>query len=79
MVYYEIKNQYDNCRIYQQQNGYRTIVFFVVGGELFTEKEKISRNIPDKWCIKREIKKTETYKLFGVRFPFIHAPENSAL
>lgn len=58
MVYYEVKQTYDNRCI----NGY-----MLIGGELYTRKELKRLAIPEEYTKEIQIKKTDTYFFFGAR------------
>lgn len=59
MKYYRVKKEYDN---------YWTPVCFLVGNELYTEKEMKKFKILPKCVIECDVKKNQTYWLFGARF-----------
>ena len=60
MVYFKVKQQYDN---HHRNDG-----SILVGGELYTRKEKGKLNIPDR-CVKAVfVPKRDTYFAFGARF-----------
>ena len=64
MLYFKVKEQYDNFNIFK--NGKFNIA--LVSNELFTEKELLKNNIPVAYTTKIEIPKTQTYFMFGARF-----------
>ena len=70
MLYYKVKEQYDNKRIYKRNNkGQLVYNGFLVGNELLTQKEleKLG-NVCLDWFQKVNVKKTDTYFFFGARF-----------
>jgi len=70
MLYYKVKEQYDNKRIYKRNNrGQLAYNGFLVGNELLTQKEleKLG-NVNLEWFEQVNVKKTDTYFFFGARF-----------
>ena len=60
MTYYKVKSEYDNKMIGSRH--------FLVGNELYTEKEAHRLNIPAKCVDKVNVRKCDTYFCFGARF-----------
>lgn len=64
MRYYKVLAKYDNCKVVN--NGKYT--GFLVGNELYTEKERQKLNVPDNVFEIIEVSKNKTYWFFGARF-----------
>jgi len=59
MLYYRTKAEVDGCKLRQT---------YMIKNELFTEREKKKRDIPDWWLTPVEICQLDTYKVCGARF-----------
>lgn len=75
MQYYKVKADYDNIRLYRCEAGKYKYIRFLIGGELYTEKEleKVLKNCTFLNAKNRcfdlvEISKKSIYWLFGARF-----------
>lgn len=60
MIFYIVKKEYDN---YPRKDG-----SILVQNELYTQKEKDKYDISDKYLQKIDVKKNQTYWMFGARF-----------
>lgn len=65
MIYYKVKPQYDNLRIYNKKGKYTG---FLIANELYTAKEREKLNISDHVFELLEVPKRAIYWFFGARF-----------
>lgn len=71
MLFYRVRPECDNKYI---ANESKHRFFALIGGELYTEREKERYGIPN-WCVEPvEIKRTRTYWSFGARFELEKKP-----
>lgn len=60
MKYLKVKPQYDNVLVDSKH--------FLIGNELYTEREVARMHIPERCVIPVQVSKRETYWFFGARF-----------
>lgn len=70
--YYKVKSEYDNFRLYDVNS--RKYKGFLIGNELYTQKELVKRNILNMRGVHPEmfelvkLSPRKTYFMFGARF-----------
>lgn len=69
MIYYKVKPEHDQKRLYKvRRGGGLEIDGFLIGNELFTPSEIKKYPGAIAYCDKIEIPKSKIYFFFGVRF-----------
>lgn len=68
MTYYKVKKQYDNAPRYITKDGRRFYDSVLIGGELYTAKERKRYAVPESAFDVVSLPKDSTYISFGVRF-----------
>lgn len=68
MTYYKVKKQYDNAPRYITKDGRRFYDSVLIGGELYTEKERKRYAVPESAFEVVSLPKDSTFISFGVRF-----------
>lgn len=68
MLYYRVREEYDNMTVLTDINGRRFTTFHIIGGELLTERERERYGVPVYMCDAVEISKRRIYWCFGARF-----------
>lgn len=75
MKYFKVKPKYDQTKLYKRKNGKVTYAGFLIGDELYTEKELkkllsncIFLNAKNRCFEPVEVNKNNIYWFFGARF-----------